>query len=233
MENMAVLSEQQEKQELTNKGYRFLEMAKGLAVTDDESLLKADDLNTMGAREIKLIEAFINPHIRRANDVHKALTQDRAKMMEPIKQGKRLIGGKMAEYRNEQERKLKKEQARLAEEARKKEEEAKKAEEDRRLAEAQTLADQGRKEEAEAILNAPAPAPKQFIAPPPSIVVPKTNTSFREKWEAEVFDKALVPEEYKIVDQGALNKVAQATKGKAQIPGCRMICKQIPVSSTR
>ncbi len=46
-----------------------------------------------------------------------------------------------------------------------------------------------------------------------------TGQISKEYWFAEVFDKALVPEKYKIVNQSALNQVAAAEKKDASIPG--------------
>ena len=44
-------------------------------------------------------------------------------------------------------------------------------------------------------------------------------------WRAEVVDKALVPEEYKIVNQSALDSLAVALKDKAKVPGVRFYSK--------
>lgn len=53
-------------------------------------------------------------------------------------------------------------------------------------------------------------------------VIPKcAGTTMREVWKAVVTDVTQLPREYMIVNQSALDKVAQATKGALKIPGVR------------
>jgi len=223
----------EQKQELTQKGQKFLELCQELSVIDNDTLLTADDLVTRGAREIKLIKAFIDPHIDRANKAHKALTQDRLKMIAPIKSGQAGLQQKMRVYKEEQDRLRKIEEAKVHAEAHKKQEETQKVEEDRRLAEAERLEKEGRNEEAESVIDAPIPVAKQYIAPVVQNNTPKLNTIFIDKWEADVFNEALVPDEYKIINQGMLNRRAQDTKGMISIPGCRMVNRGTSRTSTR
>lgn len=44
----------------------------------------------------------------------------------------------------------------------------------------------------------------------------------RDNWKWEVVDKALVPEEYKIINAGMLTPVVKASKGQLTIPGIRI-----------
>jgi hypothetical protein len=56
------------------------------------------------------------------------------------------------------------------------------------------------------------------------------GVSFRDKWTAEVVDEMLVPREYLIVNQSALDKIAQATKGTVPIPGVKFKSEKILAS---
>lgn len=57
--------------------------------------------------------------------------------------------------------------------------------------------------------------------------------SMRTLWRARVVDHALVPREYMIPNDQALNKVAEATKGAIKIPGVEIYSEQSVASSAR
>ncbi len=229
----APLSEREQKQELTERGNKFLELARGLRIETDADFQRADELNSKGAREIKAIKEFMDPHVKRAHDAHKALTADCKKMIDPIDQGCRMIGTEMAKYRQKKEQERREEEARLAKEEAERQAQARKAEDERRLAEASELEAQGKKEEADAVVNAPPPSAKTLVLPQPQTSIPKTKTSFREKWSARVVDFAKLTDDYKLPNQKALDGIAQSTKGKVKIAGVVFECEQIPVKSSR
>lgn len=56
------------------------------------------------------------------------------------------------------------------------------------------------------------------------------SVSFREKWYAEVVDFSALPDEYKIANMQALDKVAQTTRGSAKIPGVIFKMEKIVVT---
>ena len=221
MTETTALNEREQKQELVNKGNKYLQAAQSVQIASDEDYVAASELKDVGKKEIKAIKEFMDPHIKRAHEAHRALTQDRAKMERPINEGVRLLKSKIGGYNETRRIEEQKERARRAEEERQREEASRKAEEDRRLTEAQKLEDAGLKEEAEAVLDAPQPSAKRMVSPVKNTPAPKTSNQFRERWLAEVLDKEKVPEMYKIVDVSALNKIAQALKSQAQVPGVR------------
>lgn len=71
-----------------------------------------------------------------------------------------------------------------------------------------------------------------------SIVVPTVaaevdkpqGVSYRLQYKAVVKDFALLPNEYKLPNQSALDKVAQATKGSISIPGVEFVSEKILAS---
>ncbi len=129
-------------------------------------------------------------------------------------------------YTTEKERKAREEAERLrklaeaeAEKERKRlEAQMKKAEEKGKLEKVEEL-----KAKVEEVVNTP------IIVPTVEVEKPK-GISYREKWYAEVVDFKVLPDEYKIPNQQALDKVAQATKGTIQIPGVIFKKEQIVVS---
>lgn len=127
-------------------------------------------------------------------------------------------------YTTEKERKAREEAERLRKLA-----EAE-AEKERKRLEAQMKKEKGKlekveelKAKVEEIVNTP------IIVPTVEVEKPK-GISYREKWYAEVVDFKVLPDEYKIPNQQALDKVAQATKGTIKIPGVIFKVKQIVVS---
>lgn len=108
------------------------------------------------------------------------------------------------------------EQDRIAREAQAKADEEARKEREKAEAKAKKLTEQGKTEKAEA---AQAKA-DSIIAPVVTAAIPKVaGQSIQEKWYAEVVDFKALSDEYKLPNQSALDKVAQATKGKLNLSG--------------
>ena len=64
----------------------------------------------------------------------------------------------------------------------------------------------------------------------PEVVPQKiAGLTFREKWTALVVTPSLVPREYLIPDQAALDELARKTKGSARVAGVNFKMEKIPV----
>ena len=63
----------------------------------------------------------------------------------------------------------------------------------------------------------------------PQVAAPTTNINYREDWDFEVTDKALVPDKYKLVDMVTIRKVVKAEKKMCEIAGIRVFSKKTPV----
>jgi len=59
-----------------------------------------------------------------------------------------------------------------------------------------------------------------------NVETPK-GISYRDDYSAEIIDFKLMPDEYKLPNMSALDKIAQATKGAIQIPGVKINVKKI------
>lgn len=127
-------------------------------------------------------------------------------------QAEKMIKSAMLTYQQEEERKRAIAEAQAREEARK--------EQDRVNAEALAAADRalasGNKETADAIIAA---VPDVKPAPVPVAVTKIKGISTRKVWKFRVVDKSKVPEEYKIVDETLLGKVARSSQGAISVPG--------------
>lgn len=111
-------------------------------------------------------------------------------------------------YTEEQNRKAREAQAKADQEARIAREKAE--------AKARELEAQGKTEKAQAMQE----KADSFVAPIITPATPKVNgQAIKEMWYAEVTDFKALPDDYKIVNQSLLDKSAQASKGKLNIPG--------------
>jgi hypothetical protein len=132
------------------------------------------------------------------------------------------VKGAMLTYANEQERIRREQEEKLRIQA---EEKARKERE--KLEErARKAAESGKSEKATALLEQAAEV--VAVAPVISPRVEKVSgISTKTIWKARVRNVALVPREYMVVDESALNKVAQATKGSLAIPGVEFYSEQV------
>lgn len=108
------------------------------------------------------------------------------------------------------------EQDRIAREAQAKLDEAARKEREKAEAKAKELEAKGKTEQA-AAMQAKADA---VIAPVIVASTPKVaGQAIKEVWYAEVTDFKALSDDYKIINQSLLDKTAQASKGKLNIPG--------------
>ena len=146
----------------------------------------------------KNIMALFNPIIDRLNN------------------GIEIIDQGVIIFSDEQDRKAREAQAKLDEAARK--------EREKLEAKAKELEAQGKTERAAACLE----KANNAIAPTVNIEAPKiAGQAIKEIWYAEVTDFKALSDDYKLPDQSKLDKVAQATKGKINLPGVKFYSKKI------
>lgn len=97
------------------------------------------------------------------------------------------------------------------------------------LAEAVRLRNQADKivEKSEVKAEAALSKASQVVAPKVEAYIPPVAGQYSKTvWKARIIDAKQVPEEYKIVDQSMLDKLAQATKGKVLVPGVEFYPEQ-------
>jgi len=185
-----------------------------IEVIDQPSFALANGLiSRLQAQKKKVVEFFADPK-KKAADAHKAIVNAEKAMLTPVET--RINALKCATTRW-----YAAEQQRIA------------AEEEKARKEAESMAalaaeaeESGDSETAqEAIIAA-------TLAQATVSVMPKSKgTAMRELWSAVVVDPSLVPREYLIVNQKALDALARATKGSVTIPGVKF--EKTFVNSTR
>jgi hypothetical protein len=146
--------------------------------------------------------------------------------LKALEKAESFVKQQMISYTTEQERKAREEQARLQKLA------DQEAERQKKLIEAkiERAKASGKGEKVEVL-----EMEKENIIPISApIIAPQINTptgvSYRDKWSAVIVDVNLIPREYLIPNQSALDKVAQATKGTIQIAGVKFNCEKILAS---
>lgn len=210
----------------------------------------ADDLKRVKAAQKRLEDTRtsltkpINESLRRLNDFFRA-PADRLATIE------RTIKGALTRFADEQERIRREEQRKLEEAARRERErlEAQAREAERKAQEkaaaerraAEEAAAAGRAEEA-ARLAARAAATEAkaaekveaietraaaVVAPiiqrePPKVA----GVATREVWKFRVVNTALVPDQYKVIDEARIRKVVQALKADSNIPGVEVYAER-------
>lgn len=199
------------------RGAELVEQARAFSIkTDDDFRLV--DAHRAGCRAlIDEIKAVFDPIAEAQYKAHKLTTSTRAKLLEAPEAALKLDGQKLAAYQAEQER-IK---AELEAESRAKAEAERKALE----AEAEKLAEAGNFEAARETILATREIVHEEIP-----VTKLAATGFRDVWRAEVVKFSDVPDTYKLPNQSALDALAKATKGTADVPGVRFWCEKVAVS---
>lgn len=161
---------------IESKALAIPEQAKLIAVTDNESMEKANTFKLDIKAMIKEVDDFFKPMADKAFAAHRAITGKWNETKAPLKAADDHVTNQVKLYLAEVRRKQEAEEARLREIARKEEEE-------RRLAEAEALEKEGRPEEAEEVLSEPI----TYVAPVVHIETPKVdNRMYRTQLKVRV-----------------------------------------------
>lgn len=224
--NINVMINTQEELKKTADVPTLVKKADLTIVNQDQYNLAGDVLKEVKSR-IKELDDERKKITKPLDDAKKAVMNLFKPPIELLEKAEAKIKGLMLTYSEEQEKKAREEQRKLQEQAEKEAEKQKKALEAKiARAEASGKADKVEqlKEQAENIVVPDVPVISPTIETP-------SGVSYRTKWSAEVIDFKALPDEYKIANQQALDKVAQATKGAISIPGVKMKSEKIVASS--
>lgn len=173
----------------------------------------------------KQANEFFDPPIKQAYDLHKMLVGRKKLITDPLSQAETIDKQKMLAYSQEQERLRQAEQKRLQDEA------DAKAERERKALEAKAAASKkpetiAKHQEAAAQVVAPV----IHVAP----VAPKiAGVNTVKTWTFEITDAALVPEQFKTIDEKKLGAYARAMGASACAPGVRFFQKETISAGSR
>ena len=164
---------------IESKALALPDQAKLIAVTDNESMERANTFKLDIKAMIKEIDEWFKPLADKAFQSHRAITGKWNETKAPLKAADDHVTNQVKLYLAEVRRAQEAEEARLREKARKEEEE-------RRLAEAAELEAEGRADEADEILEAPV----TYVAPVVHIETPKVdNRMYRTQLKVRVKDR--------------------------------------------
>lgn len=197
---------------LDARAAQILEKARSLGVRNRDEFRNADHVLSEGAALIKGIKLIHDPICAATNTAHKLATSTRKKLIDPVKQACDILVKGMGNFKLIEDRRIAQEQEKKAEIARKEQEEA-------AFAQAAELEKEGAPAEVvDAVLDM-ADAPVQIDQPVDEL---RSRTSFTPSWGIEIVDKALVPDCYKTVEEGAIRTAVKGAKGDITIPGVRI-----------
>lgn len=205
----------------------LVKKAEGLTITNQEQYTLAGDILKEIKTRIKELDDERKKITKPLDDAKKAVMNLFKPPTELLEKAEVKVKTSMLAHTEEQERKAREEEKRLREIA------EKEAERQRKALEAKIMRAEssGKTEKAEELRE----QIENIAIPDIPVVAPAIETpkgiSYRDKWTAEVVDFKALPDEYKIANQQALDKVAQATKGALTIPGVKFKSEKIVVSS--
>jgi hypothetical protein len=149
---------------IETKALAIPDQAQAIVVSDNDSMERANNFKIDIKAMIKEVDDWFKPLADKAFQSHRAITGKWNETKKPLQDADAYLTGQVKNYLAEVKRRQEEEERRLREIARKDEEE-------RRLAEAEELEREGRKEEAEAILEEPI----TFVAPTFQVEMPRVD----------------------------------------------------------
>lgn len=164
------------------------------------------------------INATFDRSITLAHKTHKEMLAAKNSHAGPVKKAEIIVKDTMGKYQMEQERIRREEEQRLRREEEERQRKIRE-EEEARLAEAVRLEEEGKADEAEAVMNAvpDVEVPKPVVVAPPP---PKAQgVSMTSVWKWRLLDIYAVPSEFMMVDEKALSAYVRAKKADTRVPG--------------
>ena len=192
----------------------------------------------------KEIEEELKPAIDKAYELHRTLTTQKKKFLDPLQVAEKTIKQKISKFLQDCERirlelqRITREKAeaeeRKAREAKEKQQREWEAKEKAKREEAEKLEAEGKVEEArkarEVADKAAAKAEEreqqaeQTFVPTPIVdskVEKQEGVATKVNWKFEIINKSLIPRSYLKVDEVAIGQVVRALKRNTNIPGIR------------
>jgi len=214
------------KEKISKESTDLVTRCKNIVITNQgEYDAAARLLSLIKGQKEKIGQAY-DSIVEKAHQAHKEAVAKRSGFLNPLEESKKLVNRLMIEYVSEQEKAAKLEQKRLQDLADKAADiEKKKLEAKIARAEAS-----GKEEKAEALKEEIETVTPIFVPVITPQVVKPQGVSYRDKFTAEVIDFSLLPDSYKLPNQSALDRIAQATKGTVPIPGVKFHFTKILVN---
>jgi hypothetical protein len=188
--------------------------ASAIVVKTPEQYSEASDFLKAVKGAQKRVTDFFSPMKSKAHEAWKAITTTEAATLKPLQDAEAQVKRVLVAYQAEQEAIRQAEQRRLQAAA----DEAARKERERLEKEAAKLKTpelrEARLEQAAAVI-----APVVTVAAVTPVIA---GQSVRKTWKARVVNQALVPREWLVVNEKALDAFAKATKGAVPVAGVEM-----------
>ena len=217
--------------QVEQQGLALVADAKALVIRDAPSYQRAGLMLRTVKDYIRRVAEVTEPVVTAALAAHRAAVAQRTNLEAPAKEAEGVLKRAMIGYTEEIDRQRREAQRRADEEEAATRLAAVAEEEERQVAAAMEAEARGEEEQVAAILTAPV-----VVAPvlaPPVVLPPKPKVegiSFREDWDFEITDPAILPREYLIPDSVKIRGVVRALKGAVVIPGVRVFPKTVMAS---
>jgi len=185
-----------------------------LKIKDEDTFIASWALVERHDAAIAKVEEMFNPFVSGLHSLHKMAVELRDQFLTPLRQSKKILLDRRQVYRQEQDLIAKKKADEEAERLRKAqakdlEKEAKQLERKGDIETAAVLREQA------SIMPAP-------VVPIVSAVPKLAGSVVKTSWKFSVENEALVPAEYRIVDEKKIRAVVNALGDKANIPGVKI-----------
>lgn len=192
-----------------------VDQAASMVVNSAESYgLASDFLKRVKQAQVR-VTAFFAPMKQKAYEAHKAITAQESETLKPLQQAESTVKRIMSEYYQTQER------IRIAEQQK-----AQEAADDAARKERERLEREAAKLKTPELREHRLEQAAQVIAPMIQVAtaVPVVaGQSVVKRWKAVVINVDLVPREYMVVNDTALQALARATKGAVKVAGVQFV----------
>lgn len=200
--------------EAAKLGSSVIDNARSLKIKDDDSFVASWALIERHDTVLKKIHEMFDPFVDGLHKLHKMAVSMRNQFLEPIVGSKEMLLHERGVYRREQERKAQEKRDHDAEVLRKQQ--------------AKELKQEAKREEKAGNTEAATVLREQAATLPPPVMpvaaaVPKQAGSVvKPVWKFAIENEALVPAEYRVVDESKIRKVVNALGSAANIPGVKV-----------
>lgn len=198
----------------------------GLKIEDEATLKRVNDAKLYVRKVRAKIKGIFEPMKTAAYASYKGILNKWKEIEAPAIEAEGFCDMLLSDYFAEQRRKREE-----AERARQAEIQKQKEEEERRLQEALKAEIEGDKEKAEQIINETAEQENNYQS---AVIVPEKpkldKIHSRLDYDVEIVNEADLPRKYLMANMPLLRSDARESKGKAKIPGVRIIVKEIVVT---
>ncbi len=191
-----------------------IDQARALTIADEDGYLASWALIERHDAALKKIGEMFDPFVNALFGLHKMAITLRAQFINPIMASKTALLGQRAKWRREQEEAAQKQRDRDAEILQKQQ--------------AKDLQKEAKREEKRGNVETAAVLREQAATLPPPVIpiapaVPKQAGSVvKPSWKFAIDNEAIVPVEYRTVDESKIRKVVNALGSAANIPGVRV-----------